>query len=374
MKKLFLTGWVAWVLVILLVGCGNEGVVTADNGDVFEPTDEEPVKEVPVSEEPVIDETEADETVKIEMVAELDYEQLRPDESGEVMIIMYHNLSETNTIYSRTIESFKDDLQRLYDMGFSTVSMRDFINGNFNVEAGRTPVVLTFDDGHRSNFNYLESDDGLLIDPDCVVGILDAFYEENPSFGRTAIFYLNAGNPFGQPKYIEQKLQYLFDHGYEIGNHAYNHENLTELDAEGIQRALGKNILHFNKLNQNLMMDSLALPYGKSPQSEALKSYIIKGQYEGVEYQNHIVLRVGWKPYIPVYHVDFNESGVHRVQSGDAHMQLSWWLDEYEKNPHRRFISDGLENRISVPTMNLNRINLDWLSDQELFEYTLENF
>lgn len=373
MKKLFARGWLAGLIVIILVGCGNEGMVTSDDQDVFEPNVEEIVSEEPVSEEPVIEPSVTEEPEKSVVVDELDYELTRPDESGEIMIVMYHNLSETNTTYSRTIESFKNDLKRLYDMGFSSVSMSDYIKGNFNVEAGRTPVVLTFDDGHRSNFNLLETDDGLVIDPDCVVGILDAFYEENPSFGKAAIFYLNAGNPFGQPKYIEQKLQYLFEQGYEIGNHAYNHENLTELDAEGIQRALGKNIAHFNKLNQNLVMESLALPYGKSPQSDELKSYVIKGQFDGFDYHNKTVLRVGWKPYLPIYHVNFNESGVHRVQSGDGDMQLTWWLDEYEKKPYRRFISDGLPNRITVPSLNLERIDRDAISEKELFEYTLED-
>lgn len=373
MKKLLVRGWWTWILVIFLVGCGNEVVVKTDDDIIPEPIIEQPVIEEPIIDEPVIDSDDNEEPDAIDEVKDLDYELVRPDESGEIMIIMYHNLSETNTTYSRTIESFKADLQRLYDMGFSSVSMKDYIDGSFDIEAGRTPVVLTFDDGHRSNFNYLETEDGLEIDPECVVGILDAFYEENPTFGRSAIFYLNAGNPFGQPKYLEQKLQYLFDHGYEIGNHAYNHEDLTKLDAEGIQRALGKNTTHFNKLNQNLVMRSLALPYGKSPQTDEMKTYVIKGQFEGVEYSNQTVLKVGWKPYVPVYHVDFNKSGVHRVQSGDGDMQLTWWLDEYEKNPQRRFVSDGLEDRISVPKLNMNRINLESISDKELFEFDLEN-
>lgn len=369
MKKLFVIGYLTWILVVLTVGCSHDEVVKSDDEFTSDPIAEKPVKVEPVAE-PI----ETDEPEIAEVVDELDFEQIRPDESGEVMVIMYHNLSETNTKYSRTIESFKSDLQRLYDMGFSAVSMKDYIDGSFDIEAGRTPVVLTFDDGHRSNFNYLESEDGLEIDPDCVIGILDEFYEENPIFGRAAIFYLNAGNPFGQPKYIEQKLQYLFDQGYEIGNHAYNHEDLSDLDGEGIQRALGKNAAHFGKLNQNLVMESLALPYGKSPQNEDLKTFVIKGQYEGLEYSNQTVLRVGWKPYLPSYHVDFNTSGVHRVQSGDGDMQLTWWLDEYEKNPQRRFISDGLENRISVPSQHMNRINVEVISDKELFEFELENF
>lgn len=303
----------------------------------------------------------------------VDYKTIKPNESGEIMIVMYHNLSERNSEYARTVESFKSDLQRLYDMGFTTIPMSAFINGSYDVPAGRTPVVLTFDDGHRTNFNYLEKEGEIEVDPNCVVAILDDFYERNPEFGRSAVFYLNAGNPFGQPEYIEEKLQYLYDNGYEIGNHAYDHEDLSVLNAEGIQKALGRNVQHFNQINSQLQMASLALPYGKAPSSDLLRHYVVEGDYETVAYHNEIVLKVGWKPTRPIYSSGFDPSRVHRVQSGDGDMQLTWWLNQYEKTPEKRFISDGLANRVSVPNAFSESINMDKLGELELFLYDPES-
>ncbi len=268
------------------------------------------------------------------------------NESGEVMVIMYHNLGEKNTDYARTVESFKADLERLYNMGFRTISMQDYIDGHYDVPLGKTPVVLTFDDGHQSNFNFL--DDGS-IDPNCVVGILNAFYEEHPDFGKHAIFYLNGGDPFGQSDLIDQKLSYLLENGYEIGNHTTNHAHLNEADAALIQKEIGGNANAFHALNENIVMNSLALPYGQRPEDEYLRSLIESGSYEGQTYENKVILLVGWRPHWPLYNTGVSHTAVNRVQSGDAEYQLTWWLDNYEANDSRRFYSDGDASVITVP-------------------------
>ena len=222
---------VVFFIVLLLVGCTVAQTTSTDSNFTATPeveaeTDTENVPEEAEAESEiteaegavsVIDKNENDEADK----KEVNYQVVKPDESKEIMVIMYHNLSEKNTDYGRTVESFKQDLERLYDMGFRTISMHDYIQNNITVEAGYTPVVLTFDDGHITNFNYIETDGQLTIDPDCVVGILDEFSNTHPGFGRNAIFYLNYGNAFGQSEYLAQKLTYLLENGYEIGNHAF---------------------------------------------------------------------------------------------------------------------------------------------------------
>ncbi|MBF4692806.1 polysaccharide deacetylase family protein [Fusibacter ferrireducens] len=317
------------------------------------------------------DATEA-ETVKT-TANELDYQMIKPDESKEIMLIMYHNLGEKNTDYGRTVESFKQDLERLYDMGFRTLSMKDYIENNITTEAGYTPVVLTFDDGHISNFKYIEDDGKLVIDPDCVVGIMDEFSKTHPGFGRNAIFYLNYGNAFGQAEYLDQKITYLLENGYEIGNHTFSHEDLSTLNAEGIQTALGKNAALYHELNPEILMNTLALPYGKRPDDDNLRAYIDSGQYEHYNYENKAILAVGWKPDYPTYHVKHNYRYVYRVQSGDGEMQLTWWLDNYLKSPSKRFISDGDPGRISVPAKYSDQIDANKVGERELYFYELES-
>lgn len=302
----------------------------------------------------------------------MDYQTVKPDESKEIMVIMYHNLSDKNSEYGRTIESFKQDLERLYNMGFRTISMNDYLNNNITTEAGFTPVVLTFDDGHATNFKYLDQNGELVVDPDSVVGILDEFAQKHPDFGRHAIFFLNYGNAFGQSEYLENKLNYLLDNGYEIGNHAYSHEDLSTLDSKGIQTALGKNAYLYHQLNSKISMRVLALPYGKRPKDEFLRENVQSGEYEGYSYINEGILLVGWRPTYPVYHVKFDNTAINRVQSGDGEMQLTWWLDQYEKTPSKRYISDGNPDRISVPAKFSDQVDANKVGDKDLYFYELE--
>ncbi|GAU77166.1 polysaccharide deacetylase family protein [Fusibacter sp. 3D3] len=388
MKSINKLVMVMLLITLILVGCTTAQTASTDlktdsgeqnqlDTESAEASEIEDVVVPEVTEETVaaeeLGEVEATEPENTDSAAsEVDYQLVKPDESKEIMVIMYHNLGEKNTDYGRTVESFKHDLERLYDMGFRTISMQDYIENNITTESGYTPVVLTFDDGHITNFNYIENEGQLTIDPDCVVGIVDEFSKTHPGFGRNAIFYLNYGNAFGQSEYLDQKLTYLLENGYEIGNHTFSHEDLSTLDAKSIQTALGKNAALYHELNPLVTMDTLALPFGKRPEGDNLRAYIDSGQYEGYYYENKAILAVGWKPYYPIYHVQYNYRYVNRVQSGDGEMQLTWWLDNYVKSPSKRFISDGNPERISVPAEYSDLIDADKIGEKELYFYELE--
>ena len=152
----------------------------------------------------------------------------------------------------------------------------------------------------------------------------------------------------------------------------FSHEDLSTLDAKGIQTALGKNAALYHELNPLITMDTLALPYGKRPDDDTLRAYIDSGQYEGYDYENKAILAVGWRPYYPIYHVKYNYRYVNRVQSGDGEMQLTWWLDNYVKSPSNRFISDGDPDRISVPIKYEDQIDTNKVGEKELYFYALE--
>ncbi|MDO4799574.1 MAG: polysaccharide deacetylase family protein [Bacillota bacterium] len=300
--------------------------------------------------------------------AQIDVKTIRPNEAGEIMIIMYHGLADENSEYHRTKESFRADLQRLWEMGFRTVSMADYIESRFDVPAGTTPVLITIDDGLESTFRMIPGQDGKpMVDPDSMIGIMDDFASKHPEFGRHAILYLNGGSPFGQPEYVEQKLKYLADNGYEIGNHSSGHENLSTLDAAGVQRVLGGNVNYYEGLT-GVRMDSLALPFGIFP-TDANASYATKGTYEGKEYHHRAVLMVGWRPGWALYHVNSDPEALYRVQSGDGDLQLKTWLDQYEADPSLRFISDGFADVITVPESERSKIAPSAVDEKRLNFY-----
>ena len=319
------------------------------------------------------EETEAEEAVAQEETAPevqaIDLETVKPNETGEVMVVMYHSLGEKNSAYIRTIDSFKADLERLYAMGFRTLSLEDYVNNNITTPAGYTPVVLTFDDGHYTNFNILEENGEMVIDPNSVVGIMNDFYDAHPDFGKEATFFLNGGTPFKQKEYLDYKLNYLLENGMDIGNHSTGHEHLPQLTAAQIQKTLGGNIQDIEAIVPEYKVKALALPFGERPKDEYLNSLVTAGEYNGVKYSHNAVLKVGWKPEVAAIHKKFDFERINRVQSGDGEYQMTFYLDNYEKNPSKRFISDGDPMMVTVPESRVDTVDQTRLGQMELRTY-----
>ena len=120
-------------------------------------------------------------------------EQLQKDninELGKVPIMMYHSIidmkdEETKNIggnvdkdgYNRTSESFIRDLEFYYNEGYRMISLDDYINGIIDVEYGKSPIIITFDDGNENNIKVkgLDDDGNIIIDENSAVRILESF-------------------------------------------------------------------------------------------------------------------------------------------------------------------------------------------------------
>jgi len=313
-------------------------------------------------EKEIINENEAEEEAPIEEQQDhppVDLKALKVNELGKIMILMYHDIGEPEDIWVRTPENFRKDLQTLYDKGYRAISMKDYIEGNIDTPPGTTPVVITFDDGTKGQFNILDEDGEFVIDPDSAVGILEEFNKEHPDFGLKATFYVFYPTPFRQEQWITEKFQYLVERGMEIGNHCYNHENLRmdfntkeSRDAQFIQEALGKNVKATQEILPGYEVDSLALPYGASPKDEELYNYVIKGSFEGTQYHNKAILLVGSNPARPSYHVNTNMAKIPRIRASEMETEntgLYDWLEYFDNHPEERYISDGDLSTISFP-------------------------
>ena len=340
-------------------------VVDAETGDVVAEIENTQETEAEI----VVEEAVEKENTEAEAVVEIDLEAVKPNETGEIMVVMYHSLGEKNSAYIRTIDSFKADLERLYQMGFRTLSLNDYVNNNITTPAGYTPVVLTFDDGHSSNFTIIEENGELVPDPNSVVGILEAFNEAYPDFGVEATFFLNGGTPFKQKEYMEYKLNYIVEHGMDLGNHSTGHEHLGDLNATQLQKTLGGNIQAIEAIVPNYTVNTLALPFGERPKDDYLDSLVTAGEYDGILYKHDAVLKVGWKPEVAAVHKNFNFERINRVQSGDGEYQMTFYLDNYEKNPSKRFISDGNPDIVTVPESKVETVSEDRLGEKTLRTY-----
>lgn len=169
---------------------------------------------------------------------ELSQEKVYIVNHPHIPVLMYHKLDNSKQWIDE--KSFKWQLEQLEKAEFSTIRADAFMKGDFSaIPEGRKPILLTFDDGRRSQFQFLENGKA---DPHSGVGILENFAEKYPAFGKNAIFYLYfTVIPFENvrdPKQWKSKIQYLQENGFEIGNHTYDHQILTKFKPEQVKKTL----------------------------------------------------------------------------------------------------------------------------------------
>lgn len=298
------------------------------------------------------------------------YQDLKVNELGNVPIMMYHGIVDTENNkytggnvdkdgYNRTAKAFREDLEFYYEKGYRMIRLVDYVNGIIDVKEGLSPIILTFDDGDKNNFNVLgRNDDGSLnIDPNCAVGILEEFKKKHPDMNVTATFFVMAGL-FNQSTYNEEILNWLTSHGYDIGNHTTTHPDFTTISTSKTQEVVGKMYEKLEELLPGKYVKIVALPYG-SPykKSHANYSYILKGTYNGYEYETEAVLRVGWEPEVSPFNKNFDREFLKRCRAYDNNgkeFDIEMVFKNLEKN---RYISDGDVDTIVIRETDQSKIN-----------------
>jgi len=305
---------------------------------------------------------------------QIDYEKVKPNEAGKIMVVMFHNFVESyksgDTEYTTTFSAFRELLQTLYDKGYRLISMSDYLNNNISVPAGCIPMIFTFDDGTPGQFNLVEENGKLVVNPRSAVGIMEEFNRTHPDFGLKGTFYVNLGLGTFQGKgTLAERLKYLIDKGFEIGNHTLNHANLSEIKtAEEMMKEIGGNQKKMYELVPDYKMISFSLPYGVP--SKELKQYVVKGEYEGVGYEHLAIVEVGWDPAPSPVSVNFNPLSTHRVRaSGIEPVQadLEWWLKNLSRE--EQYVSDGNPDTVTVPKEKEDSVDKNRLNGKKLITY-----
>jgi peptidoglycan/xylan/chitin deacetylase (PgdA/CDA1 family) len=320
---------------------------------------------------------DSDSEKETKEVVEIDYEEVKPDESGKVMVVMFHNFVEAfeaseydSGEYTTTLDAFEKLLPELYEKGYRLISMNDFIENNIDVPPGTIPMVFTFDDATSGQFNLVKKDGKLKSNPKTAVGIMEAFYEENPDFGLEATFYVNlGGSTFEGEGTVAERLKYLVDKGFDIGNHTYTHINLKETSSsEEIIKEVGGNQKEMTELIPDYQFKTFSLPFG-APAGELI-DYVIKGDYEGTAYENFALLEVGWDPSVSPVNPDFDPMSVHRVRASGINpvqADLAWWLENLSKE--QQYISDGNPEEIAIPQDKKESVDEEKLQGKKLVVY-----
>jgi len=364
-----------FVFSVLLTSCGTaSGGQTGDGGKDILPSASAQTR--PAPEKPKVDQVQA-KTPEPAGQNDINLAKVRPNEDGKIMIVMFHNFVVSfkpskydDGAYTTTFDAFRKLLDTLYQKNYRPVSMSDFLNNNINVPAGCIPIVFTFDDATPGQFNLLEKDGQLAANPQTAVGIMEEFNKMHPDFGLKGTFYINLGNsPFEGKGTVRERLKYLIDKGFEIGNHTFDHVSLKGIKtADGVQKEIGSNQKKMLELIPGYRMTTFSLPFGEEP--KGLEQYVVRGEYQGVKYENLAVMAVGWDPTVPSVSVKFNPQYVHRVRASGINAvqaDLEWWLKNLPRS--EQYVSDGNPETVTVPKSKEGDVDRSRLGDRKLIIY-----
>lgn len=81
----------------------------------------------------------------------------------KVSILLYHNFVNTvpdndsdNFNYINTSQSFEENIKVLLENGYTIISMQELYDAyNLKIELPSKPILITFDDGYYSNYEYI---------------------------------------------------------------------------------------------------------------------------------------------------------------------------------------------------------------------------
>lgn len=299
-------------------------------------------------------------------VAQPTDDQLRKagvNELGVVPILMYHTFTSNSanvSAWTRTFDGFRQQLQDLYDMGFTTISMRDLLENRIDVPLGRHPIVLTFDDSSASQFLIDQNPDGSVSPrPNSAVGILEEFFAAHPDFGHSAFFAVVPNYCFADSDIDElngysscqAKLDYLVAHGYEIGNHTIDHKDLSTVDVEGFLEEVGGTAEWIDERvsGPSNLSRVLVLPYGGRPVPGSDVDKVMNGwfRYNGVDYYLDAIVDVAGGPMYSPSSTWFNPAKVTRLNTDPD--SFDYLVNGVASGAILLYTSDGNPDTVTVP-------------------------
>jgi len=301
----------------------------------------------------------------------IDYASIRPNELGRIPVIMYHEIRTTPGKRPgdlvRTVADFQADLQALYDAGYRPVNLSDVIEDKIDVPAGKSPVVLTFDDARATQFKLIETPQAMQIDPNSAMGVMNAFHNAHKvDWPMRATFFVLPKSkatmePFGQIGMGNDKLDFIVKNGMEIGNHTTLHRNMRDMSPDQIQQEIGNANNELTAAVPGLAIKTMAVPMGKFPHNKAYWKYLVEGSYEGKPYHYEAAMDAAWRPMPSPDDKTFNPQRLERIDGTAASPYgVRDWIKRLQNHDlgMTPYISDGDPNVISFPQGEASSANL----------------
>lgn len=274
------------------------------------------------------------------------------NENGKIMVLMYHKFAEKSTDgWTRSLSDFKKDLQLLYDKNYYPINMNDYIEGNIDAPYGKTPVVLTFDDGTAGQLSFEWVDDTLSVKENTAVKVYQDFVKEHPDFPMKGTFYIMSTNFFGSKGTLKQRLEYLVNLGFEIGNQTQNHYALQKAESKAkVIEEVGGLAKFVDELIPGYKISSFSIPGGSM--TKTFEEQVYSGEYNGFKYENKgVVLLYGSKPALSPVNKELDLKKISRIRvlgNEKLDKDLEYWVNYFEEHPEEKFVSDGDVNTFVI--------------------------
>lgn len=282
--------------------------------------------------------------------------ELTPNELGKIPILTYHKIADENTEYTRSRESYANDLVLLKKHGFYPVSLSELRTGKLTTPKGKIPVLITYDDSSETHFKYEKNGS---LSPGCAVEIMERFQKKNADFPLRGVFFVlpkaaYPNNFFGQTELIGKKLKYLTDKGFEIGSHTLWHANLKKY-RDKIEEQLALGTFEIQKYLKNYPVYAFALPYGIFPPKND-EPRLRSGTYRGHKYKHEMVFDYSNGLSHSIYDTKFDTYHIRRLHGNEK--SLAKLFKQATTQKHIFFVSDGDPNIVTVEKSEAERVRL----------------
>lgn len=259
--------------------------------------------------------------------------RLDPNHLGRIPILEYHVIGgQNNSLYRRTVESFRRDLEDVYARGYRPITVSQMLDKDFrDVPQGMSPVIFVFDDASAEQFSYIDNNGTLEIDPTSGMGVWLDFKKAHPDWKNRATFcMLNGGdaghNFFGDaPKYRGQhrqwrlqKVKWLADNGFELCGHTLWHAMLNRYSDAVVQEQITRNLMGIDSAVAGYRVRTFALPYGIWPKNRELAwhgSWTDPKTGKTHSYNFDAVLEVSGGPARSPFDPQFNPHSITRIEA-----------------------------------------------------------
>lgn len=161
----------------------------------------------------------------------------------DIPVLLYHRVGDTPGNLTITPAKFAQDLVRLREIGYETISLDTFHRYKVDYETPlpSKPIMISFDDGYLDN--YLNA------------------YSILRQYGMTAAFYIITSMVGKEDRLAAEHMREMAANGMSIGSHTVSHRELGEMGVEEAANEMSLSRMYLEGLLQK-PVNFIAYPKG----------------------------------------------------------------------------------------------------------------